>query len=179
MTALAATASGTAARAASPTNGLILFTSTASGGGTTQLYSIEPNGTGLTQLTFGPGSSDDGQWSPNGQQIVFMSNRSGPTNKGPWRIYTMNADGSNVTQLTTRSSRTPAWSPDGSHIVFMETSIPPNGNFDIYTMNANGTNQVRLTTDSSRGLLCQLVGEQRDRVREQDPRHLPDLHHEH
>ena len=126
-----------------PSNGLILFASSRSGGGTTQLYTMNANGTGVTQLTRGPGSSDRGAWSPNGQQIAFMSDRS-----GGWHIYVMNADGSNVVQLTTHVSHTPSWSPNGQQIVYMQKPVPPNGNFDIYVMNADGTDPVRLTTDA-------------------------------
>ncbi len=34
-------------------------------------------------------------WSPNGQSIVFLSNRTDADDAGPWRLWVMNADGSN------------------------------------------------------------------------------------
>ena len=123
-------------------NGLILFTSSRSGGGTTQLYTMNANGTGLTQLTTGPGSSDRGAWSPDGTKIAFMSNRS-----GSWHIYVMNANGSGVVQVTTHLSRWPSWSPSGTQIVYMQTPVPPTGNYNIFVMNSDGSNQVRLTAD--------------------------------
>ena len=38
-------------------------------------------------------------WSPNGQQIVFLSNRAENNEAGAWRLWVMNADGSNQQPL--------------------------------------------------------------------------------
>lgn len=60
-----------------------------------------------------------------------------------YQIYTMNADGSNVKQLTywETSSMQPSWSPDGSRIIFssfkQSTSIGPT----LWVMNADGSNK--------------------------------------
>src|SRR5207249_6042177 len=59
---------------------------------------------------------------------------------GPrWQIFTMNADGSDVRQLTSDSliKSQPAWSPDESKIAYMV-------NLDalhLYVMNADGSDQ--------------------------------------
>ena len=53
-------------------------------------------------------------WSPDGSRIAFSSDRDGMTS-----IYVMNADGSNVTRLTSGTmSSNPAWSPDGQSLVY-------------------------------------------------------------
>lgn len=57
----------------------------------------------------------DPVWSPDGQQIAFVSDRN-----GNYDIYLMKRDGSDVRQLTTDTmdERYPAWSPDGTQILF-------------------------------------------------------------
>jgi len=56
----------------------------------------------------------------------------------------MNADGSNVVQLTFtgEDESSPTWSPDGTRIAFARTA---GTNSEIYVMNANGSAQTRLT----------------------------------
>jgi hypothetical protein len=72
-------------------------------------------------------------------KIAFHSAPDGDT----FDIYTINPDGSGVTQLTTAGTeRFPAWSPDGSKIAFQSHR---DGNAEIYAMNANGSAQVNLT----------------------------------
>lgn len=59
----------------------------------------------MTQLTHGEGRNENPSWAPNGKHIVFASTRGGRS-----QIYTMLADGTQVTQLTTSGSNTrPAW----------------------------------------------------------------------
>ena len=55
--------------------------------------------------------------SGNGRRIVFESNRSG----GEVQIYSMNSDGSDLTQLTAdpEGAFNPTISPDGSHVAFI------------------------------------------------------------
>jgi tricorn protease-like protein len=115
--------------------------------GTFQLYLINSDGTGLSQLTSGPGQSFDADWSPDGTRFAFHSDRGRNTD-----IYTMNRDGSNQSRLTTDPAidRNPVWSPDGKSIAF--ESYRDGGNRDIYVMNATGGHQIRLTTDLAEDL---------------------------
>jgi TolB protein len=54
-------------------------------------------------------------WSPDGQQIAFVSLRDGTSH-----IYVMNADGTGTKRLTNsaKADDHPAWSPDGGRIIF-------------------------------------------------------------
>ncbi len=66
-----------------------------------EIYVINPDGGGLAALTRparipnGQSSSVSPAWSPDGQQIVFLSNRA----NGVWGLWVMNADGGNQRQL--------------------------------------------------------------------------------
>jgi Tol biopolymer transport system component len=73
-------------------------------------------------------------------------------------IFTMNADGSDLTQLTQTSTPTssedhqPQWSPNGKEIAFVRhntTAEPQNGSA-IEVMNSDGSNVRRLTPWSMR-----------------------------
>ncbi len=74
-------------------------------------------------------------------KIVFVSDRNGNR-----EIYSMNADGSNQTRLTTNAANDefPEWSPDSTKIAFATNR---DGNFQIYTMDADGSNTTRLTNN--------------------------------
>ena len=66
-------------------------------------------------LTNNPAQDRYASYSPNGQQILFESNRN-----GNWEIYLMDADGVNPQRLTHHDSldRRPSWHPNGRKIVF-------------------------------------------------------------
>jgi len=73
-------------------------------------------------------------------RIVFSSNRS-----GQWRIWTVGADGSGMTQLTKGTEDDhdvdPALSPDGKSILFTSTR---GGKAGVWRMAADGTKLARL-----------------------------------
>lgn len=67
-----------------------------------EIYSVNPDGSGLFALTRPEFTLVDQMpsnvapaWSPDGQRIVFLSNRLPDHNAGPWRVWVMDADGSN------------------------------------------------------------------------------------
>ncbi len=76
-------------------------------GGGFQIYSINPDGSGDTQLTT-VGNNENPSWSPDGRFITFHSTRDGGDG-----IYVMRADGSGQIRVSTGKGSTsqPAWSP--------------------------------------------------------------------
>jgi len=84
--------------------------------------------------------------SADGSQILFQSNRS-----GKWHLYLMNADGSNVRQITQgdHNNNFPDWSPDNQRIAFVSDR---DGNEEIYVMNLDGNGLTRLTNNPARDI---------------------------
>lgn len=123
-------------------NGKIAFQTVRDGNG--EIYVMNPDGTGLTNLSNNPAGESDPSWSPDGTKIVFISNRD-----GHYQIYSMNADGSGQTNLSNNLFEDvgrPSWSPDGTRIAFMSVR---DGSPEIYVMNADGSNQTRLTNNTA------------------------------
>lgn len=117
----------------------------------TNIYVVNVDGTGFTQLTHGTAVNSSPAWSPDGKQIVFSSNRD-----GQYKVWTMNADGSNQRELPNTNidksspfyNIRPIWSPDGSKILFSHARPCTNDyEIGIYVMNADGSNPRLLTDD--------------------------------
>jgi len=98
-------------------------------------------------------------YSPDGTQIAFRGDLDLAEPSGDEEIYVMNADGTDVRQLTSNADfdSAPSWSPDGTKIAFEKAAA---GTFvpgvpaepgkeaeekDIYVMRADGTHVRRLT----------------------------------
>ncbi|MGH3374881.1 MAG: TolB family protein [Actinoallomurus sp.] len=132
---------GQASAASRGRNGQISFVNNSSG--SPQIARINPDGSHRVQLTHTSTKhwSLFSDWSPNGREIVFDSDRT-----GAWQVYTMRADGTDIHKLTHMRgfSGQASWSPDGSRIVFAHSSTgnPP---FDLYTVGAEGGPVHRLT----------------------------------
>ncbi len=77
----------------------------------------------------------------DGERIAFASNKGDDID-----IYVMNADGSDVRQVTDEpgGDSFPAWSPEGTKIAFQRFR---GETFDIYLINADGSGLRQLTSD--------------------------------
>ena len=109
--------------------------------GAADVQTVNPDGTGQTDVTPSSGSSGDDlnpAWSPDGQQIVFSSDRDGG---GDSEIFVMSSDGSNITQLTDNAvdDSYPSFNHDGTRIVFVQDG-------SVAIMDANGDNLTVLSS---------------------------------
>jgi len=107
------------------------------------LYVVNPDRSGLRELTRHAYNEYGFRWSPDGRTILYgKENRKG--------IYVIGADGRHDRKVTTDS---PAqigwgaltWSSDGRSIAYATNRT---GNGDIYVIGVNGRNKVRLTRSS-------------------------------
>jgi Tol biopolymer transport system component len=110
------------------------------------LFTVNPDGTERTQIThvqrgecidvysgsYEAGRDYNPAWSADGKKIVFVRE---PPGCGPHRLYSVNADGSDLTQLTDDYGLNPTWSPDGSRIAFERGRT-------IWIMDADGSNET-------------------------------------
>lgn len=114
-----------------------------------EIFTVNPDGSDLIQITDNDYDDWGATWSPNREQLAFRSTRSGlPV------IYVMDADGTNVERISDSKlyvgnpyyQATMSWSPDGSQLVY---SANLNGNWDIWVSNLNNGQLMRLTNEIS------------------------------
>jgi TolB protein len=106
------------------------------------IYRINADGSGLTNLSRHSANDLEPDWSPDGKQIVFISDRDGNR-----EVYFMQADGTNQRRLTHDAGNAydPRWSPDGTRIAFNRIQ---DWQFDLYIIRADGSDLRRITPAS-------------------------------
>jgi Tol biopolymer transport system component len=123
-----------------------IFKSSSDGNGGATLISPPCKGTCL--------GDDAPSYSPDGKKIAFERAFGRPGRPASLvAIFTMNADGSHLTQLTPTRTPTnsedhqPRWSPNGKEIAFvrLNTTAYPSGKSAIEVMNTDGSDARRLT----------------------------------
>lgn len=115
-----------------------------------EIYSMELVEPGveltMTQLTNAARSSYAPQWAPNGEQIVFVSDRRGDPD-----IYLMNPDGTNERSLIfgdgDTEDRDPSFTPDGNWVAFV--SNREDDHFQSYLVSLDGQILTRLTNNAN------------------------------
>ena len=144
----------------SPTGDRIVFTSIRTGD--LELFSSNIDGSDLKQLTDMPGYDGGAFYSWDGKEIVFRASRpededlttyqnlleEGLIRPSELEIFVMNADGSNLRQVTDNGAANfgPFWHPDGEHIIFSSNLADPKGrNFDLYVIRKDGTGLQQIT----------------------------------
>lgn len=129
----------------------IVFTSEREG--SADLYRMRPDGTGVERLTDDPAYDDQAAFSPDGNQIVFVTTRAGGT-ADLWILDVRTRKAKSLTSGPGGDFR-PAWSPDGMWIAFSsdrESSLPmAKGRWehlhlvDIYLVRPDGSGLKRLS----------------------------------
>ena len=99
---------------------------------------VSPDGKDYREVADGR----DGAISPNGKTIAFTK----MVAKG-FSVFTMNADGTNVKQITQHEDEigavAPAWSPDGKKILYADQV---GESLEVFVCDVDGKNQKQLTT---------------------------------
>jgi Tol biopolymer transport system component len=118
-------------------NGKIVFVGGDTQSGNFQLFTMNPDGTDVVQITNLPANNFESllpNMSPDGRRITFAF---GSSTTGA-DLYVINIDGTGLTRLTNDGlSSFPRWSPDGTLIIFAH--LATTGNNVITTMYADGT----------------------------------------
>jgi Tol biopolymer transport system component len=115
-------------------NGRVVFQGCDSS--TCQIYTVNPDGTALRQVTPGPAVKFGPDWSPNGRRIVYARDAGGGS-----AIWIARADGSRSRQLTHPRpgffDQYPHFTPDGRRVLFTDFTADTDGG--ISSIRTNGT----------------------------------------
>ncbi len=108
--------------------------------GTPQLYTMNPDGTGVQRISRGTGAYTTPVWSPTGEYIAFTKGQG-----ENFHIGIMKPDGSEEQLLTTSYlDEGPAFSPNGKFIIFGRQQ--QNGDAYIMSIGIDGKNLSRIAT---------------------------------
>ena len=106
------------------------------------IWSVDPAGGVPTPVVDRGGGDCDPDWSPDGRQFAFASDRGIGT-----AIYIADSTGANAVQITHprlgAKDYMPAWSPNGKRISF-ERYVPGREAYELYVVNTDGTDLRRL-----------------------------------
>lgn len=111
-----------------------------------QLFTMNPDGSGIVQITHDPWNHDTPAWSPDGKRLAFVSDQ----NKHSV-IYMMNVDGTGLERLSPENAESihPTWSPDGTQIIYCaddDLNPPKKNDASIYRVDVRSKEIKTLIT---------------------------------
>jgi Tol biopolymer transport system component/pimeloyl-ACP methyl ester carboxylesterase len=147
------TGTATATTTSAPLNGKIIFYSERDGNA--EIYVMHPDGSDPRRLTENNTNEFAPAWSPDGQAIIFETDRNDPkpVNCFPnclMKLYIMDANGNNWRQLMDLpgSEGHANWSPDGMRIAF-EADRNDDGKGEIYIVGIDDGSPQTLIADEA------------------------------
>lgn len=114
------------------------------------LYVVEVSSGEVTQLTEGESDDHSIDWSPDGSEIAFVSNRATPSERlFNYDIFTIDVETGQIRRLTSTESveYRPVWSPDGTTLAYegtkrgLTSSETTMEDTHVWTMNADGSDR--------------------------------------
>jgi len=107
-----------------------------------QIYTVDPNGQNLTNISNNTARDNSPVWSPDGTKIAFTSLRGG----FGVQVFVMNADGSQQRNLTPNFAGASGhtWSPDSSLVAF-SGSVSVDAESDVFVVEPSANGLVNLT----------------------------------
>jgi uncharacterized protein YjdB len=131
----------------SPDRTRIVFSSDRLGGGNYEIFVADADGRNPVRLTSDPALDMQPVWTPDGQNLIFVSARSGVR-----QLYVMRADGSEVRPLTALpgGAEEPALSPDGKVVAFTGYPAGREEQSDIYVVPVDGGAPKAVTATADR-----------------------------
>jgi Tol biopolymer transport system component len=120
------------------------------------LYTLPIGGGEARRITDGIAFDTQPRYSPDGSQIVFLSDRGGVEN-----IWVAKADGTAAKALTKEKIEgmfvSPEWTPDGKYIIVSKNSNPPPA-VQLWLYHVDGGTGVKLTGNSEEQRSLNAVG---------------------
>ena len=102
------------------------------------LYRMNEDGKGQVRLTQNSRNNEWPTWSPDGQQIAFISSEVGADpDTSTTKLLVMDADGTGVMDLAPSLGQSiwdMSWSPDGQRIAFVANPVPAEDAFSGYNV---------------------------------------------
>jgi len=113
-----------------------------------EIFTINPDGSGIKNITQNAATDTSPAWSPDGNRIVFSSDRN-----GNMELYVMDKNGENVRKLTDNPQIMDwgaLWHRNGQRIIFIsDYDYSPTGT-GIYMVSLGGGKPVSLTNTEGR-----------------------------